>query len=575
MSGLKRVTLYKIKSGYDFDDYLAGDLNTYDAIADDDAGYSGYIKYVNMGGAEKTEDAVPWLRFLNSGFDAKRYTFVAHNRFPRAIMALRVSIAEGDPVHYVATFGQHGDSYLDKARIVHDFGIKVGMNICDVDKLRRIQTSAHEAISRQTERQASIGASLRAFGINTEAEILRTLAGSVKDGYADLIESFKGKDSIQIKLPKDTQLGWATLADACRRLDERYEAPDYRDTEFRTYDNLRHESDPDIVKGLDVALCAKIEVGDFSKIHLAPPEFLEADDPSFAYRKREDDDDEVPRFDDLGIDDIVATRRFIKNLTAGKLRTWPIYLYDEEQERTFPLWNAYQCLVAELDYLGKTYVLSNGLWREVSQQLKDKVDGYFNARDLHIDAGYLPDGVNIYHAGRDQNREEVFNEAAARASEDLFLLDQAKIEIAGRRLYEVCDLLHGDKHFVHVKKYASGSASISHLFTQAKMYSHTICSDEPTRVGIAEWIANDAHDANVAKDKARFAGLLPAAAAEFSDTDYTVVFCILHQSAAFTLLDLPFMARYELMLAHRFLTEDRRFKVGVCFRRVEFGQPSP
>ena len=574
MNEIKKVTLYKIKPDIDFENYLKSELNTYDAFENVDAGYSGYIKYVDAAGAEKTEDAVPWLRFLNSGFDPKRYTFAARNRFPRAIMALRVSLQGGNAVHYVATFGQHGDAFLDKSRIVHDFGIKVGMNICDIEKLRRIQTSAHEAISRQTERQASTGASLRAFGINTDAEILRTLAGSVKDDYADLIESFKGKDSIQIKLPKEAQFGWGALADVCRRLDERYEAPDYRNTEFRSYDNLRHESDPDIVEALDATLCAKIEARDFSKIHLAPPEFLEVDDPSFAYRERGNDDDEVQRFDDLRIEDAVAARRYIRDLSADKLRTWRIFRYDEEQERTFPLWNAYQCIVAEIDHGNKTYVLSNGLWREVSQQLKDKVDGYFDARDLELDAAYLPAGTNIYHAGRDQNREEVYNETAARGSADLFLLDQAKIEIAGRRLYEVCDLLHGDKHFVHVKKYASGSASISHLFTQAKMYSHAICSDEPTRAGIAEWIENDVHDANVDKDKARFAALLPAKAADFKDAEYTVVFCILHDSPAFTLNDLPFMARYELMLAHSYLTEDRRFTVGVCFRRVTLGPPA-
>jgi uncharacterized protein (TIGR04141 family) len=574
MSDIKRVTLYKIKPGHDFDDYLNGDLNTYDAFEDEDGGYAGYIRYVKAGGAEKTEDGIPWLRFLNSGFDVKRYTYAAHNYFPRAIMALRVSTEGGGDAHFAAAFGQHGDAFLDRSRIIHDFGIKVGMNICDIDKLRRVQTSAHEAISRQTERQASIGASLRAFGINTEAEILRTLAGNVKDEYADLIESFKGKDSIQIKLPKDTPFGWSALADVCRRLDERYTSPDYRDTEFRSYDNLRQESDPDIIDALDAALCAKIEAKDFSKVHLAPPEFLEFDDPSFAYRKREDDDDEVPRFDDLRIEDIVDTRRFIKNLTASKLRTWPVFRYDEELERTFPLWNAYQCMVAEMDHGGKTYVLSNGLWREVSQQLKDRVDGYFNTRNLHIDAAYLPVGTNIYHVDRKQNREEVYNEVAARGSADLFLLDQSQIEIAGRRIYEICDLMHADKHFVHVKRYSSGSASIGHLFTQAKMYSHAICSDEPTRVGISQWVQNDGHDANAAKDKARFAALLPAKAADFNDTDYTVVFCILHHTPAFALDDLPFMARYELMLAHSYLTEDRRFRVGVCFRQVELGVPA-
>ena len=147
MNEIKKVTLYKIKPDIDFENYLKGELNTYDAFENVDAGYSGYIKYVDAAGAEKTEDAVQWLRFLNSGFDPKRYTFAARNRFPRAIMALRVSLQGGNAVHYVATFGQHGDAFLDKSRIVHDFGIKVGMNICDIEKLRRIQTSAHEAIA--------------------------------------------------------------------------------------------------------------------------------------------------------------------------------------------------------------------------------------------------------------------------------------------------------------------------------------------------------------------------------------------------------------------------------------------
>ena len=140
---MKRVTLYKIKPGKGFEDFLRGNLAGYDHV-EREGEFEGYIKYVNAGGSEKSDEQIPWLNFLNSGLPEKKYTFQAFNRFPRALMALRVTLpGDAASVYYAAAFGQHGDSYLDKEQIVYDFGIKVGMNICDIDKLRRIQTSAH------------------------------------------------------------------------------------------------------------------------------------------------------------------------------------------------------------------------------------------------------------------------------------------------------------------------------------------------------------------------------------------------------------------------------------------------
>lgn len=250
MTEFKRVTLYKIKEGSEFADYLKGELDDYDKV-ELKGEFDGYIKFQNTGGAEKTEDAIPWMKFLNSGFREKQYKFSARNKFPRAIMALRIQRKDLDDLHFVAAFGQHGDSFLNKDQIVYDFGIKVGMNICDDDGLRRIQTTAHESISRQTERQASTGASLGVFGINSEAEFLRTISGSVKVDYREAIESFKGKDSILIKFPKDENIDWSYLAALCLKLEERYNSSDYRDTAFKSYDILRHENDPLVIDRLD------------------------------------------------------------------------------------------------------------------------------------------------------------------------------------------------------------------------------------------------------------------------------------------------------------------------------------
>ncbi len=143
MTDFKRVTLYKIKAVSGFEDFLIG--STFDEIKID-TGVTGFIKYEEIRSKDKNEDDVPWLVFLNSGLSKKKYEFKSRNKFPRAVMAMRIE-TEKDPLYFAATFGQHADSYIEKDKIVYDFGIRVGMNICHDGGLRRVQTTGHEAIA--------------------------------------------------------------------------------------------------------------------------------------------------------------------------------------------------------------------------------------------------------------------------------------------------------------------------------------------------------------------------------------------------------------------------------------------
>lgn len=574
MSEIKRITLYKIKPNIDFVDYLKGELATYDHIINDMGGYEGYIKFVRAGGKAKTEEEVPWLRFLNSGFPAKKYEFIATNLFPRAIMALKFSVDGQGDRHYVATFGQHADSMLDRSCIVYDFGIKVGMNICDTERLRRVQTTGHESISTQTERQASVGANLRVFGVNTESEFLRTISGYVKAEFNPIVESFRGRDSIAIKLPKEKHIAWGDLVSVCRQLDEQCYSTAYKDTVFKVYDLLRHENDPQVVADLDAALCAKIAAKEFGKVHLAPPTFVESEEIDFCYQQHTGDDGPPPLFEDLRIADIVAVpRRRLKGLSVSTIKSWSIYEYNSEQDKAFFKWNAYECLVAEVELAGKTYVLSNGQWREISPELRNAVITYFTNHNLDVAAPYLPNGTNIFDAGRNQNREEVFNRTVAAAEADIFLFDKGKVKIAGQGLYEICDLFHLQRHFVHVKRYSSGASSISHIFTQTKLYSHAFATDSDTRKSVGEWIDISQEPENIGKNREAFKALSPHNV-RISEPDYTVLFCLLTEQPVFNVSDLPFMSQYELMLTHKFLTQDRNFKVGVVFRQVQLGEPA-
>src|SRR5690606_969114 len=313
MTELKKINLYKIKPGVEFDTYLKGKLTEYDHIQNTTLGYEGYIKYAVSGGAEKTQASVPWIGFLNTGHTIEKYKYIAWNKYPKALLALKIK--QGTKfIHYIATFGHHGDGSLEKDHIVRDFGIKVGMNICDVENLRRVQTTIHEAISQQTERQASTGATLSVFNLNNETEFLRTISGFVNQEYKEIIDSFKGRDSISLKFSKENPITWESLVNLCKKLEERYHSDDYKSTDFKVYDILRHETDPQIIRKLDDLLCAAIAKKNFTKIHLAPADFVEQEDISYSYKEKLIGKD-LETYDDLTINDLVSQpRRRLANL---------------------------------------------------------------------------------------------------------------------------------------------------------------------------------------------------------------------------------------------------------------------
>jgi len=571
MEEFRRVTLYRIKDD-EPGSFARSDDIQFDVIELPDDRAVVAVKYENAVGKDRSDQDIPWLRILNTAAGERRYRFEAKNRYPRATVGIRFQTDDGKSATYVAAFGLGGDGIIDRRKIAYDFGIKVAMNICDIDKLRRIQTTAHEAVSRQTERQASTGTSLAVFGINTEVEFLRMLSGTVSAAYADQIESFKGKESISLKLPKATMPDMSALIVLCRSLEERYQSDDYKKTELRVYDQLKIENDPVIKEALDTKLTAKIEAREFDRIHLAPPEFIEGDDVQFTYQKKDADHD-PPYFDDLRIEDLVnVPRRRLKGLTAATLRNWDIYRVDEATGNTFKAWNAYRCIVAEIELNDKTYVLSNGQWRQISEELKTKVDNYFANNDVVSDYDFLPEKVNIYDGDRGQFREEVYNRRAADA-DDLYLFDKSKVEIAGKRIYEICDLFRNNGAMVHVKRHSSGSASINHIFTQAKLYAHAFSSEAVTRQGMRDWIDHNTEPENNGKPIDEFKAAIPEKDIDVDEKNHEVIFCILTDEDEMTIDDLPFMTRYELMLAHRYLTHDRKFRASVTFKKVDLTKP--
>ncbi len=539
------------------------------------AGFDGVAEaraaYKETGGKKKTDANIPWLAFINKGQPGgAKFDFEWTNKSPSAILVIKIVVA-GETSFYALTFGLAGDSFLDHEKIVHDFGIKVAMNICSESRLKRIQTSIHEAVSTQTERQISTNSSLSTFNINGEKEFLRSLSGSTTEDYP-YISSFRGKESITIKADKNSPLTWETLIPRLHELGTVAKSLRYQDI-FTEYDKFPFESDPEQIAKLDAKLFEDIKSKNHDKIHLSPPTFFDYDNNMFVYK---DEGDDTKYFEDLSLSDLLSFRKreFRDRADIGAIKNMRISEYNPESGNLTSRWSAYRCIVAEISLDGSVYILSLGQWRRVSDGLKDEVDTFVGTIVVTAPA-FLPEGISIWNPNakvakdgtvKGENQESVFNQHAADNSPDLFLFDAGKVEIAGEKKYEVCDLLHSSKKFIQVKRYSSGSASISHLFVQARFYAEAFLFDRKCRKSMCDHIIANQNG----KDGNLFVALLPEERSAIEAKDYTICLCVLSDKDDFQINSLPFMAQYELMHTLRYIT-NLGMKGEIAFRNVLFG----
>lgn len=562
---IDKITIFKIKdTATGTGDFLKldGDLRQI-TLAPRTAGpaVSAWAHVKIHTAVRKTHENIPWLTFFNEGLKEDQYfRFEARNSFPAGVVALQFN-SGGNTTFYALTFGLGGDNLIDHEYVVRDFGLQVAMNICDPDNLKRIQTSMHEAVSTQSERQISAGSSFSVFNIDDEKEFFRALAGSAKPEFG-FIQSFNGRDSIAIKAKKGDALNWGNLIDRVELLGGAYDLDAFK-TNFPGYAKFHFENDPIIIGELDTLLFSKIKANDFSNVHLATPEVMDFNSVEFSYNKNDE------RFDDLVLSDLIESRRAfgikssIDSIKSTKVSVWNVDTGAKVRE-----WSGYKCMVAEVSYLGNSYILSNSQWKQVAPDFKTEVDQYMALIKLSADA-FLTTDVRIWDAASGKNKESVFNAEVAAATTDVILFDTAKIEVAGQRFYETCDIFHKERKFVQVKRFSSGSASVSHLFVQGRFYAEAFLTDDNCRQGMRT------HVENIAPDPLRdaFLALVPLARKDLISNDYTVVFCILSSDAANALADLPFMARYELMHTHKHLTNGLGINCEVAFRRVLLGAP--
>jgi len=468
-------------------------------------------------------------------------------------MVFKISIL-GSYEYYAITFGIASESFLQEGRIVTDFGLKVAMNICDPVKLRSIRKKTHDTVTMQAEQQASSDTDMTGFFLDGDKDFLRALSGSAMPSF-DYINSFSGKESITIKIKHTEEVDLLWLINIIIELGGKYNDNTYQSL-FPWYDKYKLVSDKVIIENLNTAMFEDIKNNRFDKIHLAPPDLINYEVYDFSYCRRTEDLTNNISFIEL----VNSNSRFNARSSIDTIKKWRIHPYNSDTSIFEKPYNAYDCIVAEIEYEGDLYVLSGGDWKCVSHEFVEEINN--NLDDIQtVTPTFLPESIAIDDVASGKKTEAIYNEKAVERCSDLLLFDKQKMVIAGQKYYEICDMFHHDKIFIHVKRYAQGSASISHLFVQCRFYTSAFISDRPCRNSIREFILTTPN-ANY------FLDLIPKEVSEIVRKDYCVMLCVLYEGNQLNKENLPFMAKYELVNAYKHINGFLNVDLQICFRKV-------
>lgn len=575
MSGnkLEKITIYKAKDSAKSFSFIF-DLTT-ETLPRTKYKYNGFdiefiIKYSEVGGVKKTEADYPWMAMVNRLDEKFSFKFSTKNKNPSAVLGVNISRGTTYNKFFLLTFGMHTSRFINFDYLVNDFGIKVAMNICDKDNLRKVNTTTHASISTLTDRQASKGASLDVFDINDEKEFFRAISGLTYDSHP-YIKSFSGKNSITINL-KDRDLeNKNELIDILIDLNNSYDLDLYK-SKFPTYGRLDYVSDTDEIEKLDSILFQCLKDKQLSNVHLSPNR-IEPDDLKYYTYQDPEEHPNAKHFEMLNIQELLNSHsHFNMKSSINTIKSWRIYSVttSDQAEST----RAYDCLNFEVDINGTTFILSAGTWRSVNSDFKINIEKYISEKIHEKKHNYLPNDISIHcnvtEKGiiKDRYKEEIYNAYVARNNGDIYLFDKSKIKIAGIKQYEICDLFHSKKEFVHVKVLKSGTNSLSHLFLQARFYTDSFIKDHDTRSSMRDFIEKNNNQENANKDKSLFLSLVPEKLQDLHASSYSVVLCILTFDAKDNINNLPFMVKYELVKTHKYLIDERGVELSYAIRLV-------
>ena len=479
-----------------------------------------------IGGAlyfAKRELALPkWTRFFGDLLDG-----VA---IPQVRSLPAVLLVPIEARIFAVTFS-HGNSLLEPGVVEPSFGLRVALNCLAPKKTRSFDKKSFDALFRQSREQAAKETSLDEFGIDAERDLIRGVSGRTKSKVYGTRMS--GSESLSVS----ASLTPHNLASHLWRYNSAFESQEFL-SDYPWIGKIAEERDPETTALLDMFLVEKVSGSDAdsSQVWLAPPEIIDwAQVAKFAYFLPASRRERKLARNDLDLQQFLTLVRRESGLSSvDDLRRSYVESVDDSGYQV-RRWRIYDCLNAELESDGRSYVLSQGKWYRVDRDLVQDVESYFNA--IPRFRLQLPDY-------RHENEQSYSNFVVNSNFEEMCLMDARNIQRGDP--IELCDIWTRNNEFIHLKRQRS-SSGLSHLFSQGLISGELFKLDREFR-----------EKANL-KIPVDFRFASPAAVPDSSL--FTVVYGIISPPGK---LRLPLFSRINLRIAGKKLTLGYGFKIALA-----------
>ncbi|WP_122544869.1 DUF6119 family protein [Pseudomonas viridiflava] len=347
----------------------------------------------------------------------------------------------------------------------YDFGLRVTLNSLDPNKLKSADIMDPGA-SRRKRTQVPSATDLTFLDFDSNAEIIRSLTGSVKDEFLNLFKSATGSASLKIGLKLDVE----ELSSLCEELLGLYSSEEYLKA-FPNIGKIKPETDPDVVKPLDNKLLKKfIERSD--ELSLSIPDII--DYQGNTYCRFQGRGGIANIYADVSLEafyDYLGDNYDFKSATIETLKSFSIVLCDSEGNIS-KAYSIYNCLLLDISGPKKVFHICEGNWYAVDasyvQSLKTYLDKKCEPTDLiNYDHDTKTNGELHYS-------EENYNLSVVKLHNHFICLDQTNMSPTGSTQIEPCDLYKVSNDPVSNKKISNlyhikistRSSQLSHLFNQ-------------------------------------------------------------------------------------------------------------
>ena len=270
------------------------------------------------------------------------------------------------------TFG-HARHLIDPLAIERYFGLKAALSLSNPNLIKSIDKSNIDKTPFRSRTQSSKYVSISEFEFKFDWEILKSLTGVIEGNPDEDHEVVSGADSVALY----TDITLQDIPTTASRLFYAYQNDAYK-KKYPWIDYIMPLRDKQLISLLDELVIEKINHGNFNEVWAAPPKIIEYENFSgFCYKKKNMKKSSQTTSPDLDLQNCLNAKQMIGNLTMPLAKSTKIFLFDGNDQEV-DAWPLYICLNAELEYDGKTFLLSEGSWYQIDKNFVAQIETYFS-----------------------------------------------------------------------------------------------------------------------------------------------------------------------------------------------------